>query len=69
MEVYTGRLQGSIGVDCNKVFLEEDIGELPVDERAGDWPGKCVLELRRLTKMCVLEYKRRVMSMMSVMQT
>jgi serine/threonine protein kinase len=63
LEVLTGKLQNKEGI-----LLEETIGEIPADVRAGPWPEDCSAALFKLAEDCTAEYRRRISTMATVMR-
>jgi len=63
LEVLTGKLQNKDGI-----LLEETLGEIPADVRAGAWPEECTVALFKLSEDCTADYRKRIDSMATVMR-
>ena len=70
LEVLTGSLQNSKDPSTGeRCLLEEAIGDIPADPRAGDWPVDCSAALFKLAEQCTADYKKRIKDMSTVMRT
>ena len=63
LEVLTGKLQNKGGI-----LLDEIIGEIPADVRAGPWPEECSAALFKLAEDCTADYRKRIGTMATVMR-
>jgi hypothetical protein len=68
LEVLSGKLQGSSGIDGKKLMLHRSIAHLMPDSRAGTWPVECGKRLIELAKQCIAEYEDRMGSFTIVLQ-
>lgn len=66
-ELITGRLQNISGEFMQEFFIENEMEEIIVYSRAGEWQFDCLNKLKRLVKQCLKPYRSRIDTMVAVM--